>query len=65
MKWTQEEKDALLGHVWASDEETLDERIEHAHYKMYEEDDFSERSLIALKSMYFKLIKKLKQTQTK
>lgn len=54
MNWTQEEKDALLQHVWASDDETLDEQIEHAMYQMQVEREFPKRTLSACKVMYYK-----------
>lgn len=67
-KWTQEEKDLLLDYVFADDSETIDEQLEFAKYKLYLEEEpprFKERSLTAVKSMFYKETnKKRKATLT-
>lgn len=63
MKWTEKEKELLMTHIWASDAETIDEQIEHAIYKLYQEEEpseFNERSLSACKSMFYKIVKERK-----
>jgi hypothetical protein len=63
MNWTKEEKELFMSHIWASDAETIDEQIEHAIYKLYQEEEpseFKERSLSACKSMFYKIVKESK-----
>jgi hypothetical protein len=60
MKWTEKEKELLMDHAFASDAETIDEQIEHAIYKMYQEEEpseFKERTLSACKNMFYKIVK--------
>lgn len=59
-KWSDKEKELLLSYVWADDSELIDDRLEHARYKLYFEEqpsEFKERSLLAVKRMYYNIIK--------
>lgn len=58
MKWTQEEKDALLGYAQASDEETVEEMISYIRHMLYMEGnhpEFTEKSESAVRNMYYRL----------
>ncbi|OJX63049.1 hypothetical protein [Dysgonomonas sp. 37-18] len=60
-KWTDKEKNLLLGYAQASDEETIDDHIEYIRYMMYLEGnhpELNERSISAVKNMYYKLTNK-------
>ena len=56
--WTENEKKLLLGYAQASDDENIDEMIEYIRHMMYfdgSHPELKERSISAVKSMYYKL----------
>ena len=56
--WTENEKKLLLGYAQASDDENIDEMIEYIRHMMYFEGnhpELKERSISAVKSMYYKM----------
>lgn len=55
-RWTQKEKDMLLGYIWADDSELLDDSIAFAIYMLHNESgfDFPQRTLASAKTMYYK-----------
>lgn len=60
--WTEKEKDVLLGYAQSSDEETVNDMMEYIRHMMYFEGnhpEFKERSVSAIKNMYYKLITEL------
>lgn len=59
-KWTQQEIDLLLDYAWADDSDTLEEQLEFARYKLYNESgfDFPERSLSSVKKKFYEEINK-------
>ena len=38
-KWTEKEEQAFMNFVESDDSDTIAERIEHAHYMMYSDDE--------------------------
>lgn len=56
--WTEHEKSLLLGYAQSSDDETIDDMIEYIRHMMYFEGnhpELKERSISAVKSMYYKM----------
>lgn len=57
-RWTENEKNILLGYSQASDDENVDEMIEYIRHMMYFEGnhpELKERSVSAVKNMYYKI----------
>lgn len=57
-RWTENEKNILLGYSQASDYENVDEMIEYIRHMMYFEGnhpELKERSVSAVKNMYYKI----------
>lgn len=57
-KWTDVEKSILLGYAQSSDEETVADTVEYIRHMMYFEGnhpEFKERSVVAIKNMYYKV----------
>lgn len=59
-KWTEKEEQTLMNYIEADDSETTQERVEHAHYMMYSEDegghpDLEERTLKSCTDRYYKV----------
>ena len=59
MKWTEKEVEILLGYVEADDSETIDERLNFARHMLHNESgfDFPARSLSAVKSKFYSVLK--------
>ena len=58
-KWTDREKSILLGYAQSSDEETVEDTVEYIRHMMYFEGnhpELKERSVGAVKNMYYKII---------
>lgn len=56
--WTEHEKSLLLGYAQSSDEETIEDIIEYIRHMMYFEGnhpELRERSVSAIKNMYYKI----------
>ncbi|SBV92039.1 hypothetical protein [uncultured Dysgonomonas sp.] len=57
-KWTDNEKSILLGYTQSSDEETVEDTLEYIRHMMYFEGnhpELKERSIGAIKNMYYKV----------
>lgn len=56
--WTEHEKSLLFGYAQSSDEETIEDIIEYIRHMMYFEGnhpELRERSVSAIKNMYYKI----------
>ena len=56
--WTENEKKLILGYAQASDDENIAEMIEYIRHMMYLEGnhpELKERSVSAIKNMYYKI----------
>lgn len=56
--WTEKEKSILLGYAMSSDDESVDQIIEYIRHMMYFEGnhpELKERSISAVKNMYYKV----------